>query len=616
MPPVSVIVLTWNGLEVTSRCLETLLANTVHPDMEVVVVDNGSKDGTLEFLRALEGIRLIQNGENLGFVGGNNVGIAATDGDVVLLNNDTEITSGDWLTRMQELAGSAPDIGVVGCRLVNGEGRLVHAGTYMPVPSFWGQEYPGDERDIGQYTADREVEGVIAACIYIKREVIEKVGALDPDYFSYFEDTDFCLKAREAGYRVFCCGGATVKHLENASTSVNRMDFSGTFRRSRETFLSKWKGHYDAFYTRRLTWHSYVSGRGPYSRASAKLLWALDRAGVDVNLAFLEGADRAELDDFRINDMKNRPADRDRPQVLFGPCEMLERADGERNIAYVSTPYDRFEAGWVSELNRMDEVWVPSGFQRDAALASGVKREVFVMPHGVDPDYLHPGIEAYPLEGRFAFLAPVEWGDAFASETLLRAYTEEFDPAEKVVLVMNVRSPLSEEGAGAGWAGEAVAARGSGEVEQAVEAMSLPMDRAPVVFVVDHEIEAYQAACLCRSADCLVLAGRAADQAGAALESLACGVPVVTVDWGSDSELVAAGRAIGIECGLAAAPADGLKWADPSRDGTRGALRAAFEGREEAARAAAAVSEEVRGERSWDALVARMIERLDAVGRR
>jgi GT2 family glycosyltransferase len=613
--PVSVIVLTWNGLEVTRRCLTTLLENTTHPDFEVVVVDNGSTDGTVEYLHGLSGIRLVENGENLGFVGGNNVGIASTTNDVVLLNNDTEIIQGDWLERMQETAYSAEDIGVVGCRLVNAGGNLVHAGTYMPLPSFWGQEYPGNERDIGQYTRDRQVEGVIAACAYIKRKVIDAVGPLDDDYFSYFEDTDFCLKAGRAGFHTYCCGAATVKHLENASTDLNRMDFSGTFRRSRETFLSKWKEFCEERYTRRLTWHSFISGQGVYSCASAKLLWAFDRAGVDVNLGFLEGVERAELDDFRINDMKNRGADRDRPQVLFGPCDMLSRADGAYNIGYVFTPYDRFEPGWVKELNRMDEVWVTSGFQREAASASGVKRDIFVMPLGVDPDYFHPGIKSYRLAERFAFLAPVEWGDAFAAETLLRAFTDEFAGSEKVVLVLNVKSPVAAETDVAGWAGEAAAAGGSAEVEEAVEAMGLPMDRAPVVFVVDHDIKPYESGCLYRSSDCLVLAGRAAEGGTAAAEALACGVPVLAVDWGSTAELLGGARAMGIESVLVPAPAGGLQWADPYYGKTREALRRAFEESDAAKKDALDISGDIGLERSWDSLALRMIERLDSIAR-
>lgn len=612
--PVTVIVLTWNCLEVTQNCLRTLLENTTHPDFEVLVVDNGSTDGTPEWVSSVEGVRLIANDENLGFVRGNNVGIEAAAGDVVLLNNDTEIVQGDWLERMQELAYSANDIGLVGCRLVNREGRLVHAGTYMPLPSFWGQEYPGDEADIGQYPDDRPVEGVIAACVYIKRAVIDHVGGLDTDYFSYFEDTDYCLKAARAGWQTWCCGGVTVKHLENASTAGNRMDFSGTFRKSREVFLSKWRQEMEERYTTPLTWHSFISGRGLYSRASARLLWALDRAGVDVNLGFLEGAERAELDDFRINDMKNRPADRDRPQVLFGPADMLSRADGSYNIAYVFTPYDRFEETAVKEMNALDEVWVTSESQKQAAVASGVKRGIQVIPLGVDPDYFHPGIKSYALSGRFAFLAILEWGERFAGPELLQAFTDEFSADEKVVLVMNVTSPADDEAGG--WASESAIAGGTAEVEEAVEALALPMDRAPVVFVVDHEIAPYQAGCLYRSADCVVVVDRSAEPGTIAVESLACGVPVLAPDWGSSSALIDGVAMKGIACDPAPSPAAGLNWAGLSRDALRKGLREAFAGSEAAKAKALDVSEGIRFQRSWDEAAALIKERLDAIAGR
>jgi hypothetical protein len=591
---VSVIVLTWNGLEVTRACVSSILERTTHPDFRVIAVDNASTDGTREYLRGLPGISLIENGENLGFVKGNNAGIAAADTDVVLMNNDTEIIQGDWLERIQRTAYSSPDIGVVGCRLVNAQGRLVHAGTYMPVPSYWGQEYPGDEKDIGQYSGDAEVEGVIFACAYIKKELIDKVGPLDEDYFSYFEDTDYCMKARRAGFRVFRCGSATVKHLENASTDLNRMDFSGTFRRSRETFLTKWKDQVDSRYTRRLTWHSFLSGDDLYSRISAKLLWSLDRAGVDVNLGFLEGAERAELADFMINDMKNRPRDRDRPQVLFGPAEMLERADGSWNAGYVFTPYDRFKPACVREMNRMDEIWVPSEFQKQAALASGVKTEITVIPFGVDPEYFHPGIEGHPLEGRFVFLSTLEWGPQAASETLLRAFTDEFEAGERVVLVAKATS--SAPGA---------------EVEEEVEAMGLPFDRAPVVFVVDHDIPAYQSGALLRSADCLVKVGRGAEAGTEPAEALACGIPVICTDWGSIAEHLDGAAAYGVGAAPATSPEDGLQWADPYYGELRDAMRRVFNGAEAARESAQDASRRVRENLSWDAVASLIIDRLD-----
>ena len=598
--PVSVIVLSWNGLEVTRDCLRTLLGRTSHPCFDVVVVDNGSTDGTVEYLRSVTGITLIENGRNLGFVKGNNVGIRATGGDVLLLNNDTEIIQDDWLERMQELAYSSEDIGLVGCRLVNADGNLVHAGTYMPLPSFWGQEYPGDERDIGQYADDREVEGVIAACVYIKRQVIDTIGPLDEEFFSYYEDSDYCLKARQAGYRVFCCGSATVKHLENASTDLNRMDFSGTFKRSREVFIGKWKEYYDSLYTRKLTWRSFISTGGLYSRATRKLLWSLDRAGVELNLAFLEGVDRAGLDDFRINDMKNRGADRDRPQVVFGPPETLYLADGSYNIAYTFTDYDRFSPLAVREMNRMDEVWVTSEFQRDAALASGVDRDVVVMPPGVDPEYLNPRITGYPLTGRFAFLAPVDWGPGLASETLVRAYNDEFAADENVVLVMVVNTPDEA---------------GPAYVEEAVEAMNLAIERASIVFVMDHDIPVYQAGSLYRSVDCLVLPVRASEAGTTAVEALACGTPVIATGWGTNARLVDGKSLFGIDCRQVPSPEEGLSWAEPEYDHLRELMRAVFNSGG-ARKEALLASSRIRAELSWDGIASKMVERLDGITQR
>src|SRR3954466_6253961 len=117
-PPIYLVILTWNGLAFTRRCLDTLVDNTAGVDYRVIVADNGSTDGTLEYLRGRPEVTLIENGQNLGFVRGNNVALRTVpaDADVVLLNNDTEFHQPDWLARLRDCAHSAPDIGVVGCR--------------------------------------------------------------------------------------------------------------------------------------------------------------------------------------------------------------------------------------------------------------------------------------------------------------------------------------------------------------------------------------------------------------------------------------------------------------------------------------------------------------------
>ena len=330
-PKVTIIILTWNGIAYTKRCLDTLMS-TAFPSYHIVVADNGSTDGTLEYLRSNCAITVLSNGSNLGFARGNNRAILASDSasDLVLLNNDTEIYQPDWIDKMQALAYSAPDIGVVGCRLVRPEGTLQHAGTVMPIETFWGQQLGGGEKDINQYNDDRDVEGVVFACVYIKREVLARIGLLSEDYFSYFEDTDYCLRAREQGYRVVCCGSVTVVHYENVSTSVNDVKHKDLFQSAQRVFRRKWEHKLrEQRYTRTLGWHSLFNFPTGYAISSRELVCALDRQGVRVNYQYVYGPgtvfpklEPKQSDSYLINVIRGRKLRKDGIQgsLCSGRC--------------------------------------------------------------------------------------------------------------------------------------------------------------------------------------------------------------------------------------------------------------------------------------------------------
>ena len=138
----AIVVLCWNRWELTRRCLETLKAHTNLAEAEVIAVDNGSTDETPARLAGMPWVRVVTSATNLGYVRGNNAGIAAAppDADVVLLNNDLEIHQDGWLDALREAAYAAPDVGIAGCRLVLPDGRLLHAGTYILPDTFWGQQ--------------------------------------------------------------------------------------------------------------------------------------------------------------------------------------------------------------------------------------------------------------------------------------------------------------------------------------------------------------------------------------------------------------------------------------------------------------------------------------------
>lgn len=212
-----VILLNWNGTADTLECLESLRRSPLS-HFDVVIVENGSREEEVRRLKdALKGEVLLESKENLGFAGGNNLALRYGLGRgyryFFLLNNDTHIGT-DCLFRLKEAAHSDPQIGIVGA--VNyyaaDPGRVWYSGGRLD----WRTGQPVDETaeadDLSPFPLLREVDDVSGSSLFVKREVLEKVGLLEPKYFAYYEETEWCLKAKRAGYKVVACLAAKVWH--------------------------------------------------------------------------------------------------------------------------------------------------------------------------------------------------------------------------------------------------------------------------------------------------------------------------------------------------------------------------------------------------------------------
>lgn len=213
----SVIIINWNGQRHLARCLETLCAQT-YRDFEIIVVDNGSTDGSAQFLREnYPHVRLIQNDRNLGFAGPNNQAIRAARGPyLVTLNNDTR-PSPDWLGALVRAADEHPEMGAFASLVVFDDQRSIidSAGLSVTLAGMGCQRRMGQTVD--QVHEPEEVFGVSAAAALYRRELLDDVGPFDEDYFAYYEDVDLAWRARLRGWRAMLVPEALVYHAHSAT---------------------------------------------------------------------------------------------------------------------------------------------------------------------------------------------------------------------------------------------------------------------------------------------------------------------------------------------------------------------------------------------------------------
>ncbi len=609
--PTSLVILAWNRWDLTHKCLESLRRTDLEV-AEILVVDNGSTDETPERLAELSGVRVLTLPENAGFVRGNNAGIAAVDptSDVVLLNNDVTFPQKDWLARLRRCAHSAPDAGIAGCRLVLPDGALAHAGTYILPDTLLGQQIGSREKDVGQYTGRREVEGIIFACAYLRRELLDEICGLPEDYESYFEDTDYCLAAREAGFRVLLAGDVTLVHDEHGSTQGKSDARVSLFEHSRKTFSGRWQKKLRARYRHHLLWQSIMNLPTGYSVCSRALLPALEEAGVRTAYRYVYGPDTpipaAEPEsvlDHRLNTIRARPRPRRAPSVVFGRGDVFRRSLGRYKIGFTMLEVDGFPEEWVRQAGRMDEVWVPSELNRQGFLDSGLTRPIYKMPLGVDTDYFHPGIlDHRNPRGDFVFLSVLEWGERKEPWLLLKAFNDVFSAGEPVVLLCKINNrDLAVN------------------VQQEIRRLDLDPSGGRISYLYNLEFPHYQLGSLYRSADCFLATSRGEGWDMPLMEAMACGLPAIATDWGAHREYFHEGVGYPLNVrGTVPAVArcadyEGFSWAEPDGQHLRVLLREVYENREEAARRGAAAAREVAEKWTWAAAARKIVDRLDAI---
>jgi len=274
LPLVSVIVINWNGARHLPACLDALRAQT-YPRLEIIVADNASTDGSQALIRErYPEVRLVALPENRGFTGGNNAGIAASTGAIViLLNNDTEVAPA-WVAALVDAFARHPEAGTAASKMLLFDRR----DTFHTAGDFYRVDgLPGNrgvwQKDVGQYDREEYVFGACGGALAVRRDVLEAIGLLDDDFFFSAEDVDFAWRAQLAGYRcVYVPGAVVYHHLAASGGDVTASYYNG---RNFLYILAKdypgdlFRRHWRAVIGRqaRIAWEALCAWRGAAARA-------------------------------------------------------------------------------------------------------------------------------------------------------------------------------------------------------------------------------------------------------------------------------------------------------------------------------------------------------------
>ncbi len=256
-PDLSISIVSYRTPDLVGSCLRSVLADLASPlTAEIFVVDNAPGDGTAEMVRSeFPSVRLIESGRNLGFGRANNLAITASRGRYVLVLNPDTVVQPGTLSALVRFADAHPRAGAVGCRLVGEDGSLQHSCFLFPnLRMAWLGFFPLiplDSTRNGRYPEARyqrafHTQHTLGACLLVRQQAIDEVGAFDERFFMYFEETDWCYRLRQRGWQIYYTPEASVVHVGAASTSVVKEEMSVQFACSQAQFYRKhygWRGY-------------------------------------------------------------------------------------------------------------------------------------------------------------------------------------------------------------------------------------------------------------------------------------------------------------------------------------------------------------------------------------
>lgn len=536
--------------------------------------------------------------------------IKLENGCVILVDKDIVGHVTGWIDSLNRAAQGLDKFGILSALLLDQNKKIFWHGGFFAPKSNIPLSYAMGEEHYGQYPGTRQVDVLPMYCVIVSKEVVAKLGIPENLGTDIFIDADYCMKVMLEGYKLYSTDKLTVIWQGGPKTTEDIKRFSLNFAQSARMFTEKYGSLIASHYKTPVLYTARGTGPSGFARAAMGYMRGLLDNGVNV---FFEPLDTVKesvqpTPDEKVNAIMEGEGDMLMPQVTWGQAPYFIKNSGIYKIGHCEFEATEAPESWIRYCNMMDEVWVPTEWDKKKFESAGVHVPIHVVAQGIDPAYFHPDYAPMQTDASetFKFVCNAAWFPRKNMRNLMVAFQSEFKRGEDVCLVIKTMDLGLNKG-----------------IQNEIKDVPT-IENSANVYVKEEDLPDHKLPSLYTMADCFVLPTRGEGWGLPLFEALACGIPVITTGYGAPNETLRdeKGKPYPGVHFIDYAPAistepyvyiEGKTWAEPNLIHLRQQMRQVYKNRVKEKADALETSKIIRQKYSWQNCCVKIKERLQDI---
>jgi len=536
--------------------------------------------------------------------------IKLESGDVLLVHDEVVGHITGWIDSLYRASQGLDKFGILSALILDTNKKIhFHGGffapkTFIPLSFGMGEEY------YGQYPGTRQVDVFPMYCVIVSKAVVEKVGIPDNLGSDIFIDADYCMSVMQAGFKLYATDKLAVVFQGGPKTDKDIQKFSFEFNEGANNFINKWGGLIASAYKYPVLYTAKASGPSGFARAARGYMRGMSDIRVNV---FFEPLDTVidsvqPTPDEVVNSIMSGQADMFMPQITWGQAPYFIKNSGMYKIGHCEFEATEAPESWIRYCNMMDELWVPTQWDKEKFEKAGVHVPIYIIHQGIDPNYFHPDYAPMQTDAKetFKFVCNAAWFPRKNLRNLIIAFQSEFKKADDVCLILKTMDLGLNKG-----------------IKEEIKEIPT-IEGSANAYVKEEDLPDHKVPSLYTMADCFVLPTRGEGWGLPLFEALACGIPVITTGYSAPNEVLRdeKGKPLPGVHFLEYTPAisdepyvyiEGKTWAEPNLIQLKKEMRNVYNNRQSEKAAALETSKIIRQKFSWTNVSIKIKERLEDI---